>query len=134
MKFYLMCKKVLGEKPFEEFVAFITDQIVEKFSSSIFLDEYMQVLEYNIRVIMILSISNVLNLDEEEKSKRIFLEEKERYFVSDTLNEFEEKNQIYINKITDLLKWKILDEKYFKMLDNKFNQIYNKLNGLKGAL
>jgi len=134
MKFYLMCKKVLGEKQFDVLVAFLTDQIVEKFSNSIFLDEYMQILEYNIRVIMILSISNVLNLDEEEKSKRIFLEEKERYFVSDTLNEFEEKNQIYINKITDLLKWKILDEKYFKMLDNKFNQIYNKLNGLKGAL
>jgi len=104
MKFYLMCKKVLGEKQFDVLVAFLTDQIVEKFSNSIFLDEYMQILEYNIRVIMILSISNVLNLDEEEKSKRIFLEEKERYFVSDTLNEFEEKNQIYINKITDLLK------------------------------
>jgi len=104
MKFYLMCKKVLGEKPFEEFVAFITDQIVEKFSSSIFLDEYMQVLEYNIRVIMILSISNVLNFTEEEKENRIILEDKQRFLAAESISEFQRKNQFFINKITDILK------------------------------
>ena len=104
MKFYLMCKKVLGEKPFEEFITFLTDQIVEKFSSNIFLDEYMLVLEYNIRVIMILSISNVLNFTDEEKEERIFLEDKEKFFAAESISEFQRKNQYYIEKITNILK------------------------------
>ena len=109
MKFYLMCKKVLGQKPFEEFVTFLTDQIVQKFSSDIFLDEFMEVLEYNIRIIMILSISNVLKFSEEEKENRILLGDKERFFAAENISEFQRKNQYYIDKITNILKWKILN-------------------------
>jgi len=104
MKFYLMCKKVLGQKPFEEFVSFLTDQIVEKFSSDIYLDDFMLVLEYNIRVIMILSMSNVLGFSEDEKENRILLEDNGRFFAAESISEFQRKNQYYIEKITNILK------------------------------
>lgn len=104
MKYYLMCKKVLGQKQFDDLIRSLTNQIIDKFSSSIFLDRYMEILEYNIRLIMILSISNVLNLDEEEKIKRISLKNEKNFFVAKTLAEFEKKNKFFINKIENLLK------------------------------
>lgn len=104
MKYYLMCKKVLGQKQFDDLIRSLTNQIIDKFSSSIFLDRYMEILEYNIRLIMILSISNVLNLDEEEKIKRICLKNEKIFFVAEKLEEFEKNNKFFINKITNLLK------------------------------
>lgn len=104
MKYYLMCKKVLGQKGFEKLVEDLTNQIIEKFSNSIILDKYMQILEYNIRLIMIISISNILGLDEGEKNTRILIKNEENFLLSSSLNEFEEKNKILINKITNLLK------------------------------
>lgn len=104
MKYYLMCKKVLGQKQFDDLIRSLTNQIIDKFSSSIFLDRYMEILEYNIRLIMILSISNVLNLDEEEKIKRICLKNEKNFFVAEKLEEFEKNNKFFINKITNLLK------------------------------
>lgn len=104
MKYYLMCKKVLGQKQFDELVISLTNQVVDKFSSDIFLDKYMEILEYNIRLIMIISIANVLNLDEEEKAKRISLQDAKDFLVVETIKEFEEKNKSFIRKITDLLK------------------------------
>ena len=104
MKYYLMCKKVLGQKQFDELVRSLTNQIIDKFSSSIFLDSYMEILEYNIRLIMIISISNVLNLNENEKVKRISLKNSTNFLVAETLRDFEESNKYFINKITYLLK------------------------------
>lgn len=104
MKYYLMCKKVLGQKQFDELVRHLTNQIIAKFSCSIFLDKYMQILEYNIRLIMIISISNVLNLNENEKVKRISLKNATNFLVTETLRDFEENNKYFINKITYLLK------------------------------
>lgn len=104
MKYYLMCKKVLGQKQFDELIISLTNQVVDKFSSDIFLDKFMEILEYNIRLIMIISIANVLNLDEEEKVKRISLQEVKDFLVVETIKEFEEKNKSVIRKITDLLK------------------------------
>lgn len=104
MKYYLMCKKVLGQKQFDELIMSLTNQTIEKFTSSIFLDQYMEILEYNIRLIMILSISNLLQLDDTEKQKRISLKDEKDFFVSKSLGEFEQKNSYFINKITNLLK------------------------------
>ena len=104
MKYYLMCKKVLGQKQFDELIISLTNQVVDKFSSDIFLDKYMEILEYNIRLIMIISIANVLNLDEEGKAKRISLQDAKDFLVVGTIKEFEEKNKSFIRKITDLLK------------------------------
>lgn len=104
MKYYLMCKKVLGQKIFDELVKSLTDQIIKKFSKDIFLDIYMEILEYNIKIIMIISICNVLGFSKEEKEKRISLKENKKIFIADTVNEFEEENYKYIKKITDLLK------------------------------
>ena len=104
MKYYLMCKKVLGQNQFDDLIKRLTDQIINKFSSNIFLDRYMEILEYNIRLIMIISISNVLKLSEEEKLKRISLKDTEGFFVAKNLSEFEENNKFFINKITNLLK------------------------------
>lgn len=104
MKYYLMCKKVLGQKQFDELIISLTNQVVDKFSSDIFLDKFMEILEYNIRLIMIISIANVLNLDEEEKVKRISLQEVKDFLIVETIKEFEEKNKSVIRKITDLLK------------------------------
>lgn len=104
MKYYLMCKKVLGQNQFDDLVRSLTNQIIDKFSSNIFLDKYMEILEYNIRLIMIISISNVLNLNEHEKEERISLENINNFCIVETLREFEENNKFFINKITNLLK------------------------------
>jgi len=104
MKYYLMCKKVLGQRQFDELIKNLTNQVIDKFSGDIFLDRYMEILEYNIRLIMIISIGNVLKLDEDEKLKRISLHNSKKFFVAETLNEFEESNKFFITKITDLLK------------------------------
>ena len=72
MKYYLMCKKVLGQRQFDELIKNLTNQVIDKFSGDIFLDRYMEILEYNIRLIMIISIGNVLKLDEDEKLKKNF--------------------------------------------------------------
>ena len=45
MKYYVMCKKLLGQKQFDELIKNLTNQIIKKFSSDIFLDKYMEVLE-----------------------------------------------------------------------------------------
>lgn len=104
MKYYLMCKKVLGQTQFDELIKKLTEQIVEKFSNKIFLDKYMEILEYNTRLIVLISISNVMKMDKLEKEKRILLEDANDFFLADTLEEFEEKNKFFINKITNLLK------------------------------
>lgn len=104
MKYYIMCKKVLGQKQFDDLVKSLTNQIMDKFSSNIFLDRYMEILEYNIRLIMIISISNVLNLNECEKLQRISLENMKYNFIAENLTQFEKNNQFFINKITNLLK------------------------------
>ncbi len=104
MKYYLMCKKVLGEAQFDDLVSALTEQIVKRFTSSIFLDKYMEILEYNIRLIILIAIGNVLKLNESEKKERITLKETDNFLVTDTLEEFENKNKFFINKITNLLK------------------------------
>ena len=102
MKYYVMCKKLLGQKQFEELIKSLTNQIIGKFSSDIFLDKYMEVLEYNIRLIMLISLGNVLQLSEAKKSKKISVNEE--FLIYQTLDEFENNNKFFINKITDLLK------------------------------
>jgi len=104
MKYYLMCKKLLGQKQFDELVRGLTTQIIAKFSSDILLDRYMEILEYNIKIIMLISISNVLELDNTEKSQKICLKDAKEFFVAETISEFIEKNTHFVNKITDLLK------------------------------
>lgn len=104
MKYYLICKKVLGEAQFDELISALTEQIVVKFTGNIFLDKYMEILEYNMRLITLIAIGNVLKMDENEKKKKIALEETSDFLVADTLEEFENKNKFFINKITNLLK------------------------------
>lgn len=104
MKYYLICKKVLGEAQFDELISALTEQIVVKFTGNIFLDKYMEILEYNMRLITLIAIGNVLKMDENEKKKKIALEETSGFLVADTLEEFENKNKFFINKITNLLK------------------------------
>lgn len=104
MKYYVMCKKLLGQKQFDELIKHLTNQIIKKFSSDIFLDKYMEILEYNIRLVIIISIGNVLKLSEEEKTEKISLEENKEYLIYSTLVEFEENNKTFINKATELLK------------------------------
>lgn len=104
MKYYVMCKKLLGQKQFDELIKHLTNQIIKKFSSDIFLDKYMEILEYNIRLLVIISIGNVLKLSEKEKAEKISLEEDKEYLIYPTLKEFEENNKSFINKATELLK------------------------------
>ncbi len=104
MKYYVMCKKLLGQKQFDELIKDLTNQIIKKFSSDIFLDKYMEVLEYNIRLLMIISLGNILKLSEEEKTQKISFKENKEFLIYPTLAEFEENNKFFINKITELLK------------------------------
>ena len=104
MKYYVMCKKLLGQKQFDELIKHLTNQIIKKFSSDIFLDSYMKILEYNIRLLIIISIGNILKLDEEEKAQKISFKENKDYLIYTTLIEFEENNKFFIKKITELLK------------------------------
>ena len=78
MKYYVMCKKLLGQKQFDELIKNLTNQIIKKFSSDIFLDKYMEVLEYNIRLLMIVSIGNILKLSEAEKTQKISFKENQK--------------------------------------------------------
>lgn len=104
MKYYVMCKKLLGQKQFDELIKNLTNQIIKKFSSDIFLDKYMEVLEYNIRLLMIVSIGNILKLSEAEKTQKISFKENKEFLLYPTLAEFEENNKFFISKITELLK------------------------------
>ena len=104
MKYYVMCKKLLGQKQFDELIKHLTNQIIKKFSSDIFLDSYMKILEYNIRLLIIISIGDILKLNEEEKAQKISFKENKKYLIYQTLIEFEENNKFFINKITKLLK------------------------------
>lgn len=104
MKYYVMCKKLLGQKQFDELIKHLTNQIIKKFSSDIFLDSYMKILEYNIRLLIIISIGDILKLNGEEKAQKISFKENKEYLIYPTLIEFEENNKFFIRKITELLK------------------------------
>lgn len=103
MKYYVMCKKLLGQRQFDDLISKLTKQIIDKFTSSIFVDNYMQILENNIKVIMLIALCNVLELDENEKIEKIALGKCKELLVVDSFREFEQMNKYYINKITYLL-------------------------------
>ena len=101
MKYYNMCSRILGKKEFEILVKELTNDITNKFSDEILLDEYAEILELNIKVILIIAISNFLELNTKEKEEKVKakINKGNEYMMLNEAKKIEEIYQKYINKI-----------------------------------
>jgi len=101
-----MCSKILGKKDFEILVKELTSDITKKFSDEILLDEYIRILEVNIKIILIIAISNFLELEavEKEEKTKAKIKENEEYMMLNSTNKMEITYQKYIEKIQENFK------------------------------
>ena len=106
MKYYNMCSRVLGKKEFEVLVKELTDDITKKFSDKILLDEYIEILEVNIKIILIIAISNFIELDEPQKEEKIKakISVQKEHMMLDNTQKMEIAYKKYINKIEENFK------------------------------
>ena len=106
MKYYNMCSKILSKKDFEVLVKELTSEITKKFSDEILLDEYIEILEVNIKIILIIAISNFLELEVLEKEEKIrakIIADNEHMMLDNT-KKIEAMYQKYIDKIQENFK------------------------------
>ena len=101
MKYYIICKQILGYEIFSKLIDTILLGIIKKFGKEITVNEFGKILEINIDVLMMISISNRFPNKNEYVSEQI--EIGLPYLITDTIEDFKREMDYYINIISQKL-------------------------------
>ena len=97
MKYYIICKQILGYEIFSKLIDTILLGIIKKFGKEITVNEFGKILEINIDILMMISISNRFPNKTEYVSEQI--EIGLPYLITDTIEDFKKEMDYYINII-----------------------------------
>ena len=100
MKYYKICRKMLGDILFEKLVSNLIKKISTKFSEDISLEYLVKILDINISVILMLAISDVMNISKE----KIIVPECRKFLVESNLDIMINEYNKYINVIKKRFK------------------------------
>lgn len=98
MKYYRICRKILGEEKFNELMDKLLNDIIKRFGKEINIEQFVKVLEINIDAIIMLAISKRCP----NKRDRILKELNVSilYLVRNTISDFEQWGSEYIEIIS----------------------------------
>lgn len=97
MKYYSICRKILGNDIFNILVNDLLNRITNKFGKNINIEEFVRILEIHINVLIMLAIS--INFPHKKNEILKEIKKSEKYLITKTINSFEKDMEYYINQI-----------------------------------
>ena len=104
MDYRKICKKIIGKKQYEELITKIATSINEKSRKNTTIEEMVQIVEINIRAVLIIGISKGIKLSEEQIKEKLILEKSGKYLTKSDYKQFEEQYKKEIDIIEKYIK------------------------------
>ena len=104
MEYYKQCQQNLGDIEFQKLISELTKKIIKKFGKEINVDQFVTILDINIKTIMLLSIAEAFPVKKDQITDIAQISTK--YLVNNSLNNLNITFKHYILIIANSLKKK----------------------------
>lgn len=92
-------KNIIGDNYYKEIIDSLSIKTREKIKEDISLEEFMKIVELNIKIILIIGIAQYVGFKEDEIKQKIYLPESKKYILEKNYNEFIKTYEKYINLV-----------------------------------
>ena len=103
MKYYIMCKKMLGPHQFNQLIENLTEELMKKHTDAMLINDYLKYIEENLKVIVLLAMCEILDIKDQEKEEKIYAVAMQNLLIGTDFNDFKKINKFYIEKIVELM-------------------------------